>query len=93
MKNQLEIFSMIGHKTTDRISDFTFTNHFPDKPPVSYKQLLNNKAAEVVYRFAIPRDQILAFIFGQRERLENIYTDYSEVVNKISTKTSSTFHC
>lgn len=46
--------------------------HFPDKPPVA----VTNSEHPTIRRTPIPRDQIIAFIFGQSARLEKLYENH-----------------
>ena len=98
MKNQLTIFevfeservipdTMIGHRTVLKQGDH-MVYHTPDNPPV-----IVVKAEIFMPRVSIPRPQILAFISGQVDRLQTLYSDLIELNPVKGRSARSPFHC
>ena len=70
------------------IPNWNPTTHFPDKPPV-----ISDTPILVLPRISIPRQNILAFISGQVERLQSLYADRVELNPVKGRSVRSPFHC
>jgi len=77
----------INHKR-QTIPNWNPTTHFPDKPPI-----VSDTPTLVLPRISIPRPQILAFISGQVERLQSLYSDRVELNPVKGRSVRSPFHC
>jgi hypothetical protein len=61
----------------------TMIYHHPHRPPVKHEPL---------NRHTIPAAEILAFIFGQMDRLTDLYGNISKNSQKLKTRDINPFH-